>query len=261
MRAWVLEKPGPIESAPLALRELPDPEPGPGEIRVDVAVCGLCRTDLHVVEGELAPRARGARAGPPDRRPGRRRSVPARSRFALGARVGVAWLWRACGVCAYCARGAENLCRAPIFTGWHVDGGFAERVCAPEAFVYPLPDALADDAVRRAAPVRGHHRPARAAPQRHPAGRTARAVRLRLVGAHRAADRAPRGRARLRGDPRGEPPRARARARRRVGGRPGRARRPRSSTPRCCSRRPARSFPSRSPRSRPAARSPARAST
>ncbi len=145
MRAWVLEQPGPIESAPLALRELPDPDPGPGEICIDVAVCGLCRTDLHVVEGELAPHRPALVPG--HQIVGRVRALGAGARrFVLGARVGVAWLWRACGACAYCARGAENLCRAPSFTGWHRDGGFAERVVAHEDFVYPLPDALADDA-------------------------------------------------------------------------------------------------------------------
>ena len=132
MRAWVLEKPGPIESAPLALRELPDPEPGP-------------RRGLRRRRGLRALPHRPARGGGRARAARARRSCRAtRSsagsralgagarRFALGARVGVAWLWRACGACAYCARGAENLCRAPTFTGWHRDGGFAERVVAPE---------------------------------------------------------------------------------------------------------------------------------
>src|SRR5262245_3376180 len=145
MRAWVLSKTGPIESAPLALRNLPDPVPGPGELAIDVSVCGLCRTDLHVVEGELAPQR-------PSVVPGHQivgriaARGPGAQRFAPGARVGVAWLWRACGVCEYCGRGAENLCRAPTFTGWHRDGGYAERVVAPEDFVYAIPDALADDA-------------------------------------------------------------------------------------------------------------------
>jgi alcohol dehydrogenase, propanol-preferring len=143
MRAWVLSKPGPIERAPLALRDLPDPAPGPGEIAVDVSVCGVCRTDLHVVEGDLAPHR-------PALVPGHQivgrvsARGPGAERFPLGARVGVAWLWRACGVCAYCRRGDENLCRAPEFTGWDRDGGYAERVCAREDFVYALPDALDD---------------------------------------------------------------------------------------------------------------------
>jgi alcohol dehydrogenase, propanol-preferring len=146
MRAWVLAEPGPIESAPLVSRELPDPAPGPGEIAVEVSVCGLCRTDLHVIEGELAPQR-------PSIVPGHQivGRVVARSegahRFALGARVGVAWLWRACGACAYCARGDENLCRAPRFTGWHENGGFAERVRVPEDFAYALPESLDDETV------------------------------------------------------------------------------------------------------------------
>ena len=94
----------------------------------EVSVCGLCRTDLHVVEGELAP-VRPA-VVPGHQIVGRVSARGGASRFALGARVGVAWLWRACGACVLRARRRE-LCRAPTFTGWHVDGGYAERVCAP----------------------------------------------------------------------------------------------------------------------------------
>ena len=146
MRAWVLREPGPIERAPLALRELPDPAPGPGEIAVDVSVCGLCRTDLHVVEGELAPTR--AEIVPGHQIVGRVSALgEGARRFELGARVGVAWLWRACGACAYCARGDENLCRSPAFTGWHENGGFAERVRAREDFAYALPESLDDESV------------------------------------------------------------------------------------------------------------------
>ncbi len=149
MRAMVLAKPAPVEREPLRPRELPDPEPGPDEIVIEVAVCGVCRTDLHVVEGELEPRrsplvpghqvvgtviARGARA----------------RRFSNGQRAGVAWLHRTCGRCAPCARGAENLCERPEFTGWTVDGGFAERVRVPESFAYEIPPALTDE---QAAPL------------------------------------------------------------------------------------------------------------
>ncbi|HKC51448.1 MAG TPA: zinc-dependent alcohol dehydrogenase family protein [Myxococcota bacterium] len=144
MRAWLLEEPGPIESAPLSLRDLPDPVPGPGEIALDVSVCGLCRTDLHVIEGELA-RQRPAIV-PGHQVVGRVAALGAGARrFALGARVGVAWLWRACGACAYCRRGEENLCRTPAFTGWHENGGFAERVRVPEDFAYALPESLDDE--------------------------------------------------------------------------------------------------------------------
>jgi len=145
MRAWVVEEPGPIESAPLELRELPEPEPGPGEIAVDVAVCGLCRTDLHVVEGDLARQR--AWVVPGHQVVGRVSARgPGATRFAPGARVGVAWLWSTCGTCPQCRSGAENLCRAPRFTGWHENGGYAERVRVPQDFAYELPDSLGDEA-------------------------------------------------------------------------------------------------------------------
>jgi propanol-preferring alcohol dehydrogenase len=139
----VLNRPGPIEGSPLSLEHLPDPLPGPGEIVVQVAACGVCRTDLHVVEGELDPAQQrvvpghqvvGIVAG----------RGPGAERFELGARVGVAWLQRTCGRCRYCASGEENLCPSPTFTGWHVDGGYAERILAPEAYVYPIPEAFGD---------------------------------------------------------------------------------------------------------------------
>lgn len=144
MRAWVLSEPAPIERAPLALRDLPDPTPGPGEILVEVSVCGLCRTDLHVIEGELAPQRPAIVPG--HQVVGRVSALGAGARrFAPGARVGVAWLWRACGTCEFCARDEENLCRAPLFTGWHEHGGFAERVRVPEDFAYALPESLDDE--------------------------------------------------------------------------------------------------------------------
>ncbi|MFI5315912.1 MAG: zinc-dependent alcohol dehydrogenase family protein [Myxococcota bacterium] len=146
MRAWVLETPGPIESAPLVLRELPDPAPGPGEIAVEVSVCGLCRTDLHVIAGELAPQRPAIVPG--HQIVGRVAALGAGARrVAPGARVGVAWLWRTCGACEFCARGDENLCRAARFTGWHENGGYAERVRVPEEFAYTLPESLGDEEV------------------------------------------------------------------------------------------------------------------
>ena len=145
MRAWVVEAPGPIESAPLARRDLPEPQPGPGEIVVAVDVCGVCRTDLHVAEGDLPPRRRAVVPG--HQIVGRVHARGAGAhRFEAGARVGVAWLWRACGACAYCRAGAENLCRAPRFTGWDEDGGYAERVRVPEEFAYALPESLGSEA-------------------------------------------------------------------------------------------------------------------
>ena len=148
MRAMVLPEPGPIEGAPLRLVEVPTPEPGPGEVLVRVEVCGVCRTDLHVVEGDLPPRKQPVIPGHEvvGRVEGRGAGA---ERFPVGARVGVAWLHASCGRCVYCRRGDENLCDAPRFTGWHVDGGYAEYLVAPEAFVYSLPEAVSS---REAAP-------------------------------------------------------------------------------------------------------------
>ena len=151
----VLNRPGPIEGSPLTLETLPDPRPDAGEIVVQVAACGVCRTDLHVIEGELD--ALRPRVVPGHQAVG---SVCARGpgaeRFGIGARVGVAWLHRACGSCAYCASGHENLCRSPTFTGWHVDGGYAERVKVPEAFAYAVPEIFgAEQAAPFGAPTSG----------------------------------------------------------------------------------------------------------
>ena len=143
MRAMTLERPAPVGTSPLVARERPAPAPGPGEVRVRVRACAACRTDLHVVEGDLPPRrlpvvpghqgggivdARGAGA----------------TRFAPGERVGVAWLRSSCGACRHCAAGRENLCEASTYTGWTHDGGFAEACCVPEAFAYRVPAAFED---------------------------------------------------------------------------------------------------------------------
>ena len=141
MRAMVLSKPAAVESRPLEAVQRPRPEPKPGELLVRVEVCGVCRTDLHVVEGDLAPRR-------PEIVPGH--EIVGRvagcgkgtTRFAEGDRVGIAWLHRSCGACRFCARGVENLCLAPVFTGWDVDGGYAEFATAPQDFVYAIPDQL-----------------------------------------------------------------------------------------------------------------------
>ena len=145
----VLEAPAPAETRPLACVERDPPEPGPGELRVRVEVCGVCRTDLHVVEGDLAPRR--ARIVPGHEVVGRVDACgPGARRFRPGDRVGIAWLHRACGACRFCERGDENLCLAPRFTGWDVDGGYADFALAAEDFAYVLPDALAP---RAAAPL------------------------------------------------------------------------------------------------------------
>jgi len=143
MRAAVLDASAPIETSPLSIREVALPLPGPGEIRVRVRACGICRTDLHVVEGDLPPRKRPVIPG--HQAVG---TVDAHGtgagRFPTGARVGIAWLARACGTCGFCAAGRENLCESPQFTGYHRDGGFAEYAIVPELFAYPIPGAFPD---------------------------------------------------------------------------------------------------------------------
>jgi propanol-preferring alcohol dehydrogenase len=143
MRAWVVRHPGPIDDEPLALVERPMPDPAPGEVRVRVTVCGVCRTDLHLAEGDLPPHG-------PDVVPGHEivGTVDAcgdrATRFRIGERVGVAWLRSTCGRCRFCRRGDENLCRRPAFTGWDADGGYAEYAVVDERFAYRLPDGFDD---------------------------------------------------------------------------------------------------------------------
>lgn len=143
MRAQVLEHAAPIADAPLRLVERPEPEPAPGEVILRVSACACCRTDLHVVEGELdlpyLPVVPGHQAV------GRVERLGADcERLAVGDRVGVAWLHHTCGVCAFCRRGEENLCERAEFTGWTVDGGYADAIAVPEAFAVALPDAFDD---------------------------------------------------------------------------------------------------------------------
>ncbi len=145
MRAWIVDVPGPIASGPLVPAELPDPLPAPGQIRVRVLVCGVCRTDLHLAEGDLLPRRHGVVPG--HEVVGAVDAVGAgASRFSIGQRVGVAWLGRTDGSCRYCRSGRENLCLSPTFTGWDVDGGYADYCLVDEAFAYALPDDLDDEA-------------------------------------------------------------------------------------------------------------------
>jgi propanol-preferring alcohol dehydrogenase len=143
MRAYQLHSPAPVDDNPLVWSEVDVPEPGDAEVRIKVHACGVCRTDLHVVEGELATRRSpvipGHQVVGTIDKPGSRAR-----RFPSGRRVGVAWLHRTCGRCRFCASGRENLCDEPAFTGWTVDGGYAEYVVAPEGFVYPIPDGFAD---------------------------------------------------------------------------------------------------------------------
>jgi len=143
MKAWTLTKPAPVEKNPLQLSELPVPEPAAAEVLVRVTACGICRTDLHVVEGELPPRQ-------PNIVPGHQivgvieRSGRNAERYAHGVRVGIPWLHKTCGQCSYCKGGRENLCDNPTFTGYSVNGGFAEYALADESFVYPIPDGFDD---------------------------------------------------------------------------------------------------------------------
>ncbi|RSN05039.1 zinc-binding alcohol dehydrogenase family protein [Nonomuraea sp. WAC 01424] len=129
MRAWVVDTPGPMATGPLVPVERDVPEPGPGEVLVRVEACGVCRTDLHLAEGDR-----------PRRRP---RTTPGHQVVGRvegsGERVGVAWLRSTCGRCRYCLRGMENLCPDSTYTGWDADGGYAEYVVAPADYVYPLP--------------------------------------------------------------------------------------------------------------------------
>src|SRR5690606_8871465 len=134
MRAMQLDRPG----APLREVTRDVPAPGPGELLIEVAACGVCRTDLHVGDGDIAA---SLPVVPGHEIVGR---VRAGEGFAPGTRVGVPWLGRTCGRCRHCRAGRENLCNAPTFTGFSRDGGFATHVVADAAFCFPIPDAFGD---------------------------------------------------------------------------------------------------------------------
>ena len=143
MKAIVLEKQGELEASPLHLREVSMPQPGVREVRIKVNVCGACRTDLHIVEGELP--ARRLPLIPGHQIVGQIEELGEKvTRWKGGERVGVPWLYQTCGVCKYCRRGQENLCEKAMFTGYDADGGFAEYVVAPEDFIYLLPENYSD---------------------------------------------------------------------------------------------------------------------
>jgi len=143
VRAVVLSVPAPVERAPLRCETRPVPSPATDEILVRVSACGVCRTDLHIVEGELplvsAPIVPGHQVV------GRVERVGSDARrFRPGERVGIAWLRRTCGACDLCRTGRENLCARAAFTGYHADGGFADYAVAPERFAYAIPPVFGD---------------------------------------------------------------------------------------------------------------------
>jgi propanol-preferring alcohol dehydrogenase len=143
MKAMVLGRIAPIEERPLELLELPDPEPSERELLIRVRTCGLCRTDLHVIEGDLPQSRLPLIPGHQvvgvveDRGPGC-------TTFQPGDRVGIAWLRGTCGQCEFCRAGQENLCPHSRYTGYHEHGGYAEKAVVPEAFAYPLPHVFDD---------------------------------------------------------------------------------------------------------------------
>jgi propanol-preferring alcohol dehydrogenase len=143
MKAWAVRAPGPIDTGPLESIERPVPDPGPGQVRLRVVTCGVCRTDLHLAEGDLAQKH-------PLVVPGHEVVGivdvlgEGAARFSLGDRVGAAWLARTCGTCRYCLHGRENLCTAPTFTGWDVDGGYAQYVVVHEDYAYAIPAEFSD---------------------------------------------------------------------------------------------------------------------
>jgi alcohol dehydrogenase, propanol-preferring len=148
MTAWRVRRPGPMNSRPLERVTAEVPRPAGGELLVAVRACGVCRTDLHVTEGDLPVHRRGVIPGHevvaevievgPDVGPG------TGGEFAVGDRVGIAWLRHTCGRCKFCASGKENLCPDSRYTGWDADGGYAEFATVPAAYAHPLPDGYSD---------------------------------------------------------------------------------------------------------------------
>ena len=143
MRAMILDEIALIESSPLRLGEHATPQPGPGEVRLKVRCCAICRTDLHVIEGELPRRTLPIIPG--HQIVGLVDALgPGCRRLKAGQRVGVAWLRHTCGTCDFCRCGRENLCESARFTGYHADGGYAEYAVVPEEFAYEIPPVFED---------------------------------------------------------------------------------------------------------------------
>jgi propanol-preferring alcohol dehydrogenase len=144
MRGWAVVRPGPIDGSPLEPVSRPIPQPASNQVRVKVTTCGVCRTDLHLAEGELPPHGHGVIPG--HEVVGRVDAVgPGASRFQIGQRIGVAWLRHTDGACRFCRRDNENLCVAPRFTGWDDDGGYAEYAVVEEDYAYTIPDRFGDE--------------------------------------------------------------------------------------------------------------------
>ena len=144
MRAVLLERSADVGTSPLRLQDVPVPEPGPGQVRVRVLVCGVCRTDLHIVEGDLPPAKRPVIPGHETVGVVERAGHGVRA-VKEGDRVGIAWLQNTCRACEFCRSGRENLCERPTFSGYHVDGGYAEYALVSDAYVYPLPPVFSDE--------------------------------------------------------------------------------------------------------------------
>ena len=139
-----MERQGPVENRPLLLREVPSPRPERAQVLIKVSACGVCHTDLHIVEGDLP--LHKVPLIPGHEIVGRVEAMgQGVEGISVGQRVGVAWLHWACGECRFCRRGAENLCERALFTGWDVDGGYAEYAVAYANFVYPLPEGVPDE--------------------------------------------------------------------------------------------------------------------
>lgn len=146
MRAMVLEQQRSVSGSPLVLREVAEPQPATDEVRVKVRACAVCRTDIHIVEGDLALHKTPVIPG--HQAVGRIDQVGAKvTRFQVGQRIGIAWLRHVDGTCRFCRRGRENLCLGSRYTGYDVDGGYAEYAVVPEDFVYELPDGFDDEQV------------------------------------------------------------------------------------------------------------------
>ncbi|MEV6896615.1 zinc-binding alcohol dehydrogenase family protein [Amycolatopsis sp. NPDC051372] len=145
MRSWRVTAPGPIGTGPMKPASGPVPEPAPGELLVRVLVCGVCRTDLHVAEGDLPVHRSAVTPGHEVVGEVVALGAGAGGTFAIGDRAGIAWLRHTCGTCKFCLRGTENLCLASRYTGWDADGGYAEYAVVPADYAHHLPAGYSDD--------------------------------------------------------------------------------------------------------------------